>query len=151
MPLKFPIYSRTKKPIAAFEHNGTLVLFMRGPRKGSSQYKACFKPSSAASNALAASLYTAKPEYPCNFHPWFSSIVFSVVKEYQVSTTDVKDVSFATECFEKDNVVVCVSQPALADTTLCPLSATANPSRRCANNYAENVRSRALRRHVRRK
>jgi len=85
--LGLSLMTTKKKPMAAAfvyddtnAHDGYLVILMRGDRNKQSEHK-LFEVDNITNDVLTTMVYILNPKEPCNFHPWFSSILLSCTSE----------------------------------------------------------------------
>jgi len=85
--LGLSLMTKKKKPMAAAflfddveESSGCLVIVMRGDRTKQSEHQ-IFDMDENTIDAFTNMVYTTNPKEPCNFHPWFSSILLSFASD----------------------------------------------------------------------
>ena len=115
--------TKRKKPIVPYfvdddddDLNGKLVLALRGDRKQTETMYA--KVDNGLVGPLTSSIYATAPRSACNFHPWFSSILFSAAGAWEVTSTSAHAinttnnmVSKVSSAIAKNNIVLAMCVP----------------------------------------
>lgn len=77
--LSLSLMTKKKKPMAAayISEGSYFVIVMRGDRTKQSEHK-LFNLDQNTIDVLTSVVFTTNPKEPCNYHPWFSSILLSL-------------------------------------------------------------------------
>ena len=132
--LGLSLMTKKKKPMAAAfvfddveESDGYLVIAIRGDRTKQSEHK-FFEPDQHTIDAFTSMVYTTNPKEPCNFHPWFSSILLSIASERaasgaidkpfvnSVDTVNAKLSSVVSKSIKTGRVMLAVCLPSTQST-----------------------------------
>lgn len=132
--LGLSLMTKKKKPMAAAfvfddveESDGYLVIVTRGDRTKQSEHK-LFDLDKNTIDAFIDMVYTTNPKEPCNFHPWFSSILLSFASEQaasgaienpfvnNVETVDAKLSSVISNSIRAGRVMLAVCLPSTQST-----------------------------------
>lgn len=131
--LSFPAYAlplylmtRKKKPIAAFymfddgdttKDSGVVVLALRGNRKLSDT---CFvEVDDEHMEAVKQSVFVVHPSAPCNFHPWYSSILSSFSDKCELNVVYGDHVKTGVRnAIEKNRIIIALVLPCSVEVEL---------------------------------
>jgi len=131
--LSFPAYAlplylmtRKKKPIAAFymfddgdttKDSGVVVLALRGNRKLSNT---CFvEVDDEHMEAVKQSVFVVHPAAPCNFHPWYSSILSSFSDECKLNVVYGDHVKTGVRnAIENNRIIIALVLPCSVEVEL---------------------------------
>lgn len=126
--LSYPAYSlplclmtKKKKPVAAFymfdegdktKDSGVLVLALRGDRK--LENISLVEVEEKLMGALKQSVFVMHPDNPCNFHPWYASILSSFSDKCAEATQTVSGANVTTgvkSAISKNRIMVAMVPP----------------------------------------
>ena len=153
--LSLSLMTKKKKPMAAgyISEGSYFVIVMRGDRSKQSEHK-LFDLDQNTIDVLTSVVFTTNPKEPCNYHPWFSSILLSLASGQSakgtvenpfgtsmITAVNNKVASCVSNAIKCGRVVlaVCVPSPQFVESALHKLAIDKTGPSATASVVAEHV------------